>query len=251
MTNAALIDPVSTLLGGAGGAWYFTPETLATGKAVGLDGSRFYFVGRGSVLGRADWRVVASAFGYFSPSIVEKMWTTGLQRCELETARTAHLDALADFGRLHLSDSAGLEEFCSAAQFLVDVASRDFGGLTLFAGYAAQPVPADVPARAMHLTAVLREMRGSAHLTAVVAAGLPTPVAHIIRRPDALSMFGWREGQIPEPTADDHRRLADSDRMTDALLERFYDALDATQAAALLAGAEAIVDAIGRDATHL
>jgi hypothetical protein len=97
----------------------------------------------------------------------------------------------------------------------------------------------------MQLAAVLRELRGSAHLTAVVASGLATPVAHVLRRPDALAMFGWREGDIRPATADDRRRLGDADRMTDDILRRPYAALDQPAGEALLAGARAIVAAIG------
>ena len=251
MTNDALIAAVSPLLGGAGGAWYFTPETLAAGKAVGLDGMRFYFVGRGSVLGQVDWRVVAAAFGYFNPTIVEKMWTTGLERCPVDAARDAHLSSLAGYGRLHLAGLAELGPFCDAAEALVGAACRDLAGLTLFAGYAAQPLPDDLPARAMTLTAVLRELRGSAHHSAVVASGLASPVAHLLRRPDAMSMFGWQDGDIAEPGGDDRRRLEEADRMTDAALARAYAVLDEPAGAALLAGAEAIVGAIGREAAHL
>ena len=59
-----------------GSAFYFHPDTLATGKASGLDGFRFYFVGRGGVLGDVEADVVHSAFGYFEPALFATMWNS-------------------------------------------------------------------------------------------------------------------------------------------------------------------------------
>ena len=38
---------------------------------------------------------------------------------------------------------------------------------------------------------VLREMRGSAHLAAITPLGLPTSIAHAIKRPEDVELFGW------------------------------------------------------------
>lgn len=222
MTRQQVIDDVSPIIGRVGGAWYFAPETVQVGKDLGLGGLRLYFYGRGGVLGDVEWPVVLSAFGYFKPALIEKMWTTSRDRCDRATAVTAHLAALHDFGRRHLAAVSGLEGFCATAEAVTAAALEDPTGLTLFAGYAAQPLPDDAPARAMHHVAVLRELRGSVHLTAVVASGLPSAVAHAIRRPDDVQSFGWGEGEVPAPTEEDRRRLAAADRATDEVLARFY-----------------------------
>ena len=57
--------------------FYFAPSTVAVGKEHGLDGFRFYFLGRGGVLGDVESQVVASAFGYFEPGLGDKMWDVG------------------------------------------------------------------------------------------------------------------------------------------------------------------------------
>ena len=62
-------------LGDIGAAFYFAPETLQQGKEVGLDGFRFYFLGRGGVLGDVEAGVIRAAFGYFEPGLVEKIWS--------------------------------------------------------------------------------------------------------------------------------------------------------------------------------
>jgi hypothetical protein len=240
-----LVATVSPIFATAGSAWYFTEETVAIGRQIGLDGARFYFVGRGSVLGDVEWRVVHSAFGYFSPRTLERMWTTGVERCPVAEACAAHLSACEDWGRRRLSDSSGLDRFCAAAERVVEAAAADPAALTLFAGYAAQALPEDLAARAARFTATLRELRGSVHLAAVVAVGLPTPVAHAIRRPTDMETFGWKPGSVPEPTAEDRDRLSEADRLTDRAMSRIYAVLDDAAASDLRSGALAIAGCLG------
>ena len=76
MTVDELIAQASPIIGAMGSAFYFVPETVAVGKANGLDGFRFYFLGRGGVLGDVEPAVVASAFGYFAPAVVARMWSS-------------------------------------------------------------------------------------------------------------------------------------------------------------------------------
>jgi hypothetical protein len=241
-----LVTLASPTFNRIGSAFYFVPETVAVGKEHGLDGFRFYFLGRGGVLGDVEWPIVSSAFGYFKPSLIEKMWTTAKQRYPVSAGTQAYLGCMQDFGRAHLSGVDGLEAFCEAAAAVNDAARIDPSGLTLWAGLAAQPMADDRPARAMQLIANLRELRGSAHLLAVVASQLPTPMAHRIHRPTDLAAFGWGGDDIPEPTEDDRRRLSAAVELTDQLLVPAFSVLDDKGADALLhglAGAQAALDA--------
>jgi len=240
MDTSELVARVSPAFGQLGSAYYFTPETVAAGKAVGLDGFRFYFLGRGGVLGDVEWPVVMSAFGYFKPSLVERLWTTAKERYPARDAARLHLERCHDYGRAHFGDVAGLAGFCEAAEAVKEAAMVDPAGLTLFAGWAAEPLAEDPPARAMQLVSALRELRGSAHLVAVVASGLPTPVAHRIRRPGDLEAFGWGPDDIPVPTDEDRTRLAAADALTDRLVTGAFAVLDDAGAAALVQGLEGI-----------
>ncbi|HEX3947793.1 MAG TPA: hypothetical protein VHW47_08805 [Acidimicrobiales bacterium] len=219
-----------------GAAYYFAPDTLARGKELGLDGFRFYFLGRGGVLGNVEAPVVASAFGYFEPGLLAKMWSSARRVADPRETARAHLDCAHRYGREQFGDLAGLDRFCAAAEAVV--AAVDPAGLALFAGYAAEPLPDDPPARAMQLVAVLRELRGSVHLLAVVAAGLSPRAAHYLRRPDDFALFGWSEADVPEVTEEVRRAQAAADALTDRLLRPFYAALDARGAEALVAGIE-------------
>ena len=61
-------------IGSIGAAFYFHPDTVAKGKEVGLDGFRFYVLGRGGVLGDVEPDVVHAAFGYFHTGLIDKIW---------------------------------------------------------------------------------------------------------------------------------------------------------------------------------
>jgi hypothetical protein len=81
----------------------------------------------------------------------------------------------------------------------------------------------------MQLIAVLRELRGSAHLVAVRAAGLTAEIAHYLRRPNDYTSFGWGETP-PDVTDDDRARLAAAESMTDDLVRPAFSVVDATTA---------------------
>jgi hypothetical protein len=81
---------------------------------------------------------------------------------------------------------------------------------------------------------VLRELRGSAHLLALTACGVSTPVAHAIKRPGDVAMFGYDE--TPEVTDDDRARWHRAEELTDELLTPAYAALTDAQATALVNG---------------
>ncbi len=239
---AELARRIAPVIGKAGSAFYFVPETLARGQEIGLDGYRFYFLGRGGVLGDVEAPVVASAFGYFEPGLVAHMWDTARDRVPPRGAARAYLGCAHELGRRALSGTGGMEAYCGAAETVVRAAEP--ASLALFAGLLGEPMPEDFPARAMHLTVVLRELRGSAHLLAVRAAGLSPKVAHFLRRPNDFEMFGWKAADVPDVGDDERARLAAADALTDELLAPAFGVLDADGARALVEGADATAAAI-------
>jgi hypothetical protein len=56
MTPEELTAAASPRIGAMGSVFYFVPETAARGKELGLDGFRFYVLGRGGVLGTSRRR---------------------------------------------------------------------------------------------------------------------------------------------------------------------------------------------------
>lgn len=241
MLAQELIDATSPIIGKAGSVFYFHPDTLARGRELGLDGFRFYMLGRGGVLGNVESDVVASAFGYFHRNLVARIWTTAKDRCEPRHAARNYMECCANIGRSSLVDVDGLREFCGAAEAII--AAVNPSGLSLYAGIAAEPRVDDLPGRALQLVAVLRELRGSAHLLAVVASGLAPEVAHALQRPDDVATFGW--DPAPVCTEADRAKLDAAEALTDRLLLGAYDALDDDAKAAFLAGTRAIGAALG------
>jgi hypothetical protein len=236
MTPLELVQSTSPAVNAVGSAFYFDPATMDRGKEVGLDGFRLYFLGRGGVLGNVEPDVIVAAFGYFAPGVVHAMWGSARQIVEPREAARIYLDAAADFGRRTLDGLDGLEAFNAAAETVI--AGVDRSGLALFAGVAAEPLPDDAPARAYRNIVTLRELRGSVHLLAVVASGLQPAVAHAVRRPNDVAMFGYEVP--PEVTDDDRSRWEEAEALTDRLLEPWYAGLDDAAAEAFAHGVRVI-----------
>jgi hypothetical protein len=241
MTPEQLVATACPRIGILGSAFYFIPATVARGKEHGLDGFRFYILGRGGVLGDVEPRVVASAFGYFNPAVIERMWTTGREKMAPRDAGRLYLECCRDLGRSKLSGLEGLDSFCQAAAAINDAVEP--AGLALYAGISAEPLPDDLPGRAMQLVTVLREFRGSAHLVAVLASGVAPNVAHYLRRPNDYATFGWGDN-APDVSEDDRANHARAELLTDELVLPAYSAVDGAGADAIVAGLEAIEAAL-------
>ncbi|MEM9131990.1 MAG: hypothetical protein AAF962_03835 [Actinomycetota bacterium] len=240
MTPDELMQQACPKIGVLGAAFYFDAVTVAKGDELGLGGFRFYFMGRGGVLGDVEPAVVRSAFGYFAPPLVEKLWNKGREIVDPREAGRVYVDCSRDFGRAHFGDIDGLDAFCQAAETIN--AATDEASLPLYAGLNAEPLSDDLPARAMQLTALLREYRGSAHLAAIRCMGLDDAVAHAIKRPDDVQMFGYEA--TPE-FGDAERALHDeAEAMTDRMVRGAYAAVDADGAKALVAGLDAMEAAL-------
>ena len=232
MTPLEIVQQTAPTINEAGNRFYFHPDTLARGKELGLDGFRFYFLGRGGVLGDVEPAVVVAAFGYFSPGVVEAIWSSAKQIMAPREAARAYLACADHFGTEKLDGLDVLDAFNDAAETVV--AAVDRSALPLFAGVAAEPLPEHPAARAYRNVCILRELRGSVHLLTIVASGLAPSVAHAIRRPDDVTSFGWES--VPEISDDDRARLAVVDELTDRLLVPSIEVLTDAQREALVTG---------------
>jgi hypothetical protein len=219
-TIRALAVPVNDL----GGRWLLDAVTLQTGAEAGYANPfAWYMAGRGGVLGDVDADVVTSAFGYFAPGSVRAMWEAGVAIEGARACADRYTDACADWGRAHLDGAAGLDRIAELGQRWIAAVSPC--GLTLFAGWRAQPLPGDAAGRAALTLHVLRELRGSVHICATTAAGL-SPLDAVLTDPhagsDRAKMFGWPEPHHDVVHLTDRRRSADD--ATDAILADQIDA---------------------------
>lgn len=241
MTPEGLVSATSAQINSLGAVYYFHPDTVAHGKEhLGLDGMRFYFLGRGGVLGDVEAPVATAAFGYFAPAVMDKMWNSSKAKVAPRDAARAALECNANIGRAKLGDVDGLQAFCDAAEQVI--ADVNPAGLQLYAGIAAEPLPEDLPARALQLAVCHRELRGSAHLAAVIASCVHPAVAHAIRRPNDVATFGWPEDL--EVTDADRTNLAAADAATNAMSAGHYASLSDQQRSAFVAGIEAMAEAL-------
>lgn len=224
-TTADYVQAASSRINDLGWAFYFAPETVEVGTAHGLDAFRFYVLGRGGVLGDVAPPVVTSAFGYFNPAVIDAIWTSARERTDLSPAECGrlYLECSAEFGRRHLAEVPGLQEFFAAAEKIRDAV--DVAGLALYAGTVGQPLAEDAPGRAMQLMTILREFKGSAHLVAVLAVGLDPKIAHGVRRPEMWESFGYGDEPAPEATPELRGTLAEADALTLRLITPAYATL--------------------------
>lgn len=227
MARASALDNVRSLsspVNDLGGRWLLHPATMQAGAAAGYANPfAWYVAGRGGVLGDVDADVVGAAFGFFSPDAVRAMWTEGVAVEGARACADRYTAACAQWGRDHLAGADGLDVLTELGRRWADSVSAC--GLSLFAGWRAQPEPSDAEGRAALCLHVLRELRGSVHICATTAAGL-SPLDALLTDPSGgaarAAMFGW-----PEPHPDvshlaDARRVADT--ATDDVLAAQLDA---------------------------
>jgi len=176
MTNEELVSIVCPIFNDNPYKYYFSPSTITVGKSLGLKGMEFYVAGRGGALGDCQGTVVAAAFGYFNPIIINAAWTLAIAKHPARALGSAHYECAAVAGREKLSALPNLAEFVAAMEKVFDAMDPD--GLALFAAFKSLPLVDDLPGRAMQLAASLREYRGSAHLVAVRASGVSAIQAH-------------------------------------------------------------------------
>ncbi len=229
MTDEELLAAACPVIGSLGSAFYFVPETIAVGEAHGLDRSKFYFLGRGGVLGDVDAAVVSAAWGYFNPAVVKRVWDSAREVMAPRAAAALYAECAAELGRRRLQSVEGLGAFNAAAEAVIAAGAAQADSMPLFAGIAAEPRVDDAAGLAMQAIVVLREFRGSAHLLALRAVGLPSKTAHFVARPGDGRLFGWGPDDAPE-IDDIHRALhAEAEALTDRIVRPAFSVLDQSQ----------------------
>lgn len=217
-------------IGAAGGAFMLHPEVLQAGKDAGYPGGfAYYVVGRGGVLGDVESNVVTSAFGFFAPGLIKSLWDSGVVVEGARAGGDRYATSCAQWGRSRLANFDDLEELEGLLGKVVD--SADPIGLSLFAGWQSQTRATDVAGRCYQLVHVVRELRGSCHIVAVVAHGM-SPLAAILANPgsageEQAKRFGW-EGPFPN-SRDLVATFASAEELTDQQMARHLSVLSSTE----------------------
>ena len=168
MTTDELMAHACPIIHDIGWAHFFSPEAESAAADLGIDLFTLYASGRGGVLGDVEPVVVASAFGYFNPEVVDG---------PVERGQEAHRPPRGGPGLPRLRRRGGPPRAWPTSRASTpwwrpptpSTRPPTRSGLALYAGYRGELLVDDVPGRALQIIDVLRELRGSAHL--VAAAG--------------------------------------------------------------------------------
>ncbi len=203
MSRSEAAKELAPMIGDLGGRFMLDPVGFGRAGEMNLEpGFAVYFAGRFGVLGRVHADVVVASAAFIEPELVHREWDIVLADADPTQAAEIYTSIAAEYGRAHFSDVPGLDRWCELAGRIADGASPV--GAPLFAGWRAVPRPDDLPARACVLAQVLRELRFSLHVSALVVAGFD-PLMSILcgsRGAGAAGFFGWPE-PYPEPTPAD------------------------------------------------
>ncbi|CAB4619788.1 unannotated protein [freshwater metagenome] len=242
MNNQELLDAACPLINDMGAAFYFIPETLAVGKAMGLGGMEFYVQGRAGQMGNTEPEAVAAAFGYFKPALLKSILDSANAKSEPRVTGAAFMNACATLSRAKLSGVANLDALVAVLDKVNNAADGD--GLALYAAINSEKLAEDAAGRLLQLIAILREYRGSAHLVALRAAGVNSRTAHYMKRPDMWKQFGYTEEEAPEVTDAVKAARAEAENITDRIVEPAFAVLSDAERTVLVDGLHAVKAAL-------
>lgn len=192
-------------------------------EAIGLERFQGYVLGRAASLGVPPPPVVVATFGAFSPELLVSVYEAGLATASMadvlaakEAGATRALHrVLGEPGREVEEVTAALRAGAEAVEPL---------GKPLFAGHRAIDWPADAWGRLWHATILLRELRGDAHVAALVAASVGALASNLLTEAhvglstrDYTRTRSWTEAEIQAAVDDlvDQRLLAADGSLTE------------------------------------
>lgn len=218
--------------------WMLVPETEAYGaETLGLTRPRqFWIVGRAGVLGSCPADVAAGAIAFLAPQQVYDAWEdlpSGVSHYEVAEHYAGRVTAWGT-ETLAVFDEARMERLDGMGRRVIDAAPACLG--SLFAGWRAMPQPDDVGARVALTTHVLREMRGAAHINAIIAVGI-SPLDAVLAStnapprtgPEYAERMGFT-GPFRDPAEVREARL-EAEAITARALEPFFAVLDPAELA--------------------
>lgn len=212
--------------------WMMAPATEQYGADVlGLTRTRqFWVVGRGGVLGSCPAAVATGALAFHAPEHVSDAWDNLPEGVDHFTVAQHYAGRVAEWGDRVISqfDPDRMERLDTLGRRVIDAAPACLGAV--FAGWRDLPEPDTVGARVAMTTQILREMRGAAHINAIVAVGL-TPLDAILASTNAPPRTGpeYAErmgfvGPFRDPDEVRPRRL-EAETITARILEPFFAVL--------------------------
>lgn len=214
--------------------------TYKVGGELGFDGVDFYLAGRGGVLGDAPADVVAAAFVFFNPTLIEAGWQRTRAVVPRHDASGRFAGCAHAWAADHLADGVDYGRLAQLAGRIEAEASPACA--PLFAGWRDLPEPEGDKALAVHRMNAMRELRGAFHGAAILAAGLEPVEALSVRAPQMAPVFGWT-GPLPDAEAC-RSRWDEAELTTDRMFGKALAPLSAEERAEFAGLAQAALDAV-------
>jgi hypothetical protein len=191
------IDQMDLRINHLGASLYFDANTIAHAGAAGIsDFFVLYAGGRAGVMGDVTAEQVCSAFGFFDPGLVAKVWPN-----VLATAQPSHIATVFAAAMAHAAEQTwNADASATVVRLGTTVADSVTAlGMPLFTGWRALPRPDSAPGAAALVVHTLRELRGDVHIQSVAASGMAPIEAEVATRRGTagLEMHGWR-GEFPD-----------------------------------------------------
>lgn len=212
-------------------SWMLAETTGAYGLDLGFaSSSHFWLVGRAGVLGACSDEVAASALAFQPLDRVRAAWHGVPETLTHYEVSLRYRDVLARRGDEVLGnfDPETIESIDEMGRRVIDAAPAALGGI--FAGWRQVALPGSDAGRAALTIHVLRELRGAAHVTAILASGL-TPLEAVLAATDPPPRTGpaYAElmgfvGPFRDPEEYRHQRI-EAEELTKSMLERYFAVL--------------------------
>ncbi|WP_420440740.1 helix-turn-helix domain-containing protein [Candidatus Poriferisodalis sp.] len=245
-TIARVFKPIQQFTRG----WMMAEATGEYGVQIGMrSGREFWIVGRAGVIGSATPEVAAGAIAFHAPQHVHEAWTHLPRDMTHWQVAEHYMSRITTWGDAELTrfDPGRLELIDTLGRRIADAAPASLGAL--FAGWRAMPQPESLGARVALTTHLLREMRGAAHLNAIIACGL-TPLDAILASTNAPPRTGpgYAEqmgftGPFRDPNEVRQARL-EAEALTERCLEPYFGVLSPGELASFGESVEATRNAI-------
>jgi helix-turn-helix protein len=215
------IDKMDGRINQRGADLFFDDVAVKHGAELGVDNFLvLYGAGRAGVMGDVTAAQACSAFAFFDPGLVQKMWSSMEPEVKPSAVAQVFAAALATAARERW-DEAAAAEVAGIGRKVAD--SINAIGMPLFVGWRDVPVPDDPIGAATMTVMTLRELRGDIHIQSVSASGVaPLQADFFTRGEQGVQMHGW---QPPYPDVAHHAdAMAAAQASTSARMGRIYEA---------------------------
>ncbi|MEI8051047.1 MAG: hypothetical protein WCI12_06400 [Actinomycetes bacterium] len=245
MDSTATAIATARPLGTVGSSFYFAPQSVERGEAIGLDVIAFYAAGRAGVIGDRPVDEVDSIFFFFKSGLVAAMVETSRTIASREVAVAAHIEAADAYAAAALAGVPVdvLERFTDATYALVD--TLPMGRWPIVDGYRSLGRRDDAVSDAYRAAILLRELRGGLHTEIVQSSGLTAAAACQLDQGGAyFALHGYNDDDRVEETAEVLAARSGIEDATDAAMAEILETLTATQRGDLVTGVEAMLVAV-------